>query len=416
MKIKEIRLLDIQSWNAESPTLKLSNECTNVIIAPSETGKSVLIKVLKEMCFPFKWGYAREGLIRRGCQKGMALFKLENNDTVVFEMYLKTQNYYLVHQNAEEQLENKMWGGESEIPAELEDLMGLIIDRKAKTVINVIDKTMPMPLINTDPKLSGRIVATVTEDKNLEAIKSNITNWLEELRPLKSALSGRMEAHKRVYDNAPSIDVNALKKQQYITQIYLNLFDQLEPAMYDMKSLRQVKKPDKVEDLEIDECMQALNLSEKLFSSFKRLNDLIENHKTMQTYSEDDLRVMIYHTKIIHFLDSLKQLQNLEQPKHYEDLSYITQSLKCKVILMKIVKLSKELENKPTVIQDNDNIHTIIKLKQINLLKSLRELEQLKDTLNQTITKRKNAEVALREFENEAGICPLCGNKIGKEV
>ena len=102
MKIVKIQLTNIQSWDSDSPILELSPDAMNVIVAPSETGKSVLIKTIKEMCFANNWGYTHEGLIRRGCKSGKAMFIFENGDAVMFEILPKTQNYFVLEYERDE--------------------------------------------------------------------------------------------------------------------------------------------------------------------------------------------------------------------------------------------------------------------------------------------------------------------------
>lgn len=209
MKIIGYTLQNIQSWDEQSGTIQLSPDRMNVIIAPSETGKSVVMKILKEMCFAGNWGYTWNSLIKRGADCGIAIFHMEDGSAVVYMLWRDKVRYAIM--SGDSTIEPRIWEfndpNHTEIPEEVAQHMGLIIDRKGKTVINVLDKDMVTPFVTAPPELNARIAAVVTVVPEMEKRREHLENWQTQLQQAFKVVDTRLSGVRTRYHNAPEVDI-----------------------------------------------------------------------------------------------------------------------------------------------------------------------------------------------------------------
>lgn len=418
MKIKSIKLSNIQSWDAESPELKLSSTAVNVLIAPSETGKSVLIKVLKEMCFPNNWGYNRMGLIRRGATYGVAYFVLEDDTIIGFIMQPKGQIYTILRKDENGKYVEKRFNNQTEIPQEIADLMGLIIDREGKTIINVLDKNMPMPMINTSPKLSGRIAATVTENPQLELIKSNLKSWDNVLTPLIQKLKTTYEVRGRIYREAPEKDESKIVNHLNLSKKYMQLFDYLSPITFTLMDITSLTVPKGAPDLNLDGIMQSMQVIKEIISLHDFAIQLQENNSVEM--SEDIIKYFKALGKVQQMSNLLNITSNFPVPEKIEDLTDLLEVLRTMKTVQSIIVEEQKLikMNKPSEIISLDNLGDMQALMKDmkNLINLLDDCEECTEEVESLTVKEKDAYNLIKQFEKDNKICPLCGNKFKGEV
>jgi hypothetical protein len=417
MKIKSIKLSNIQSWDADSPELKLSSDAVNVLIAPSETGKSVLIKVLKEMCFPNNWGYNRLGLIRRGAPYGVAYFILEDDTIIGYVMQPKGQVYTILRRGEDGKFTEKRFNNAVEIPEEIADLMGLIVDREAKTVINVLDKNMPMPLINTSPKLSGRIVATVTENPQLELIKSNLKSWDDVLTPLIQKLKTTYEVRGRVYREAPEKDESKIVNHLTLSKKYMQLFDYLSPINFTLMDISTLKQPQVKPDLGLTGIMESMKTIKEIIDLHDVMIKLQENHSIEM--SEDIIHYFATLGKVQKIKKLLDILGNMKAPKEKPNLECLADVFKSMQTVRTILKTENELLalKKPHEINALGDLDSMQKslMDLMGIIQSLQECEKYSSTANTLAGKEQKALDQIKQFEEENKICPLCGSEFKGE-
>lgn len=295
MRIKGYVLKNIQSWDDKSGVINLCDDKMNVIIAPSETGKSVIIKVIKEMCFAGNWGYTWESLIRRGADFGVVAFVLENDCIVTYHIWPNRVRYAIIY--PDKSIEPKVWeysdSQHTEIPDEVANIMGLIIDRKGRTVVNVLDKDMVTPFVTAPPELNARIAAVITAVPEMELRRDTLREWKDQFTIATKNAEKRLNAAKMKYESAPEIDMLYYQLRLQRAETLMGVIKPLENMVTDFEYVnlpeppKMVNSPKKCEDILdiLDNCSDIIQL-------FQCVNNLIEpvevylDTKTIETVLE----------------------------------------------------------------------------------------------------------------------------------
>lgn len=315
MRIVGYKLQDIQSWDEKSPSINLSTDRMNVIIAPSETGKSVVVKVLKEMCFSGKWGYTWESLIRRDKKRGVAMFMLEDGTVVAYFIYPRAVRYSIIYSDKEKQ--NKTWDffdpNNTEIPEEVANLMGLVVDRKGKTIINVLDKDMVIPYVTASPELNARISSVITTVPEMEKRREMLSEWKQKLEIAYKCADRKLSDARYRYERAPSVDVLSHKLALMRAEALLNFVKPIDDILNYTVIHPLGIEPEPVYCPELDGTINVLHQIERLFEEYSGAMGLSEpsivnkpNEKVTDIISlSDDINTLI---------NLLEDMEHLEEP------------------------------------------------------------------------------------------------------
>ena len=274
MKILGYTLQNIQSWDEDSGIVPLSTDRMNVIIAPSETGKSVVIKILKEMCFAGKWGYTWSSLIKRGSDWGKAAFLMEDGSAVIYIIWRNKVRYILMPKD--ENIEPQVWDfsdpNHTEIPEELATHMGLIVDRKSQTVINVLDKDMVTPYVTAPPELNARIASVITVVPEMEKRRESLLEWQNQLKTALQTAEYRMSGARRRYHEAPEIDILSHQIALDNAERYLEFIEPLDNLMGEIKFNTLPEAPQEAKCPDLDDLVECHTI---IYSMFDELESLV---------------------------------------------------------------------------------------------------------------------------------------------
>lgn len=274
MKIIGYTLKDIQSWDDKSGTIPLSSDKMNVIIAPSETGKSVIVKILKEMCFSGNWGYTWNSFIRRGKSCGTAAFLMEDGSAVIYNIWRDRVRYIIMDNNPD--VAPRVWDfndpNHTEIPEEVANHLGLIVDRIGKTVINVLDKDMLTPLVTAPPELNARITATITAVPEMEKRREALQEWKTQLIESFKTVDRRLSAARTRYNDAPEVDILAHQLKLDRAERLLQFVEPLDALIGDIRPEHLPVEPKVVHCPNLDNWMECCSIIEEVS---RELNDLI---------------------------------------------------------------------------------------------------------------------------------------------
>ena len=373
MKIKSYSLRDIQSWSKDnSQTIKLEEEKLNVIIGRNETGKSVLFKVFRQMCFSNFYGMkGRRSLIRRGCPYGDLIMQMEDNTIIQFRIYPTSQVYVLKRPNGEIQ----KWT-QNTLPEEIRQVLGWYVDTDNKIILNLIDNEQGLAFIDTSQKFNAGVLKFITEDEDIQSVITNFTDWVEELNNKQALASNKVFELRTKYDMLNYTDTDKLK---YNISLRENLIKVYKPVQEIIKHLNKINTKDEplneVTNYEtVERLMKELNTLQQVFSITQSINNLTKPTGSYNN-TEKIKEIVKEHKTLQNHLQLLNRVNNLTQPlsetKNYNEvISTIKTINSCK----KVVK---------ALALTNNILASINKIKQ--------DLEEVQMKMN--------------EFE----VCPLCG-------
>ncbi len=210
-QLVSVKLINFQSWVDKSGDMNFTPDVLNVIKGRNETGKSVLFKVIYEMCFN---GYHDiKCLIRRGFDQALAYFEYSDGNTVLFHVFRNGGRVYYLQGPDDEQ--PRQWQ-QNDIPDEIVDAMGLIISRENQIILNVLDKDVPMPFVKTDPKYNASVLKSILEPEELTRYFERSKEYVKRIQDAIAYNSQRANFWNTKQSALSFVDVNQLKVDQIL--------------------------------------------------------------------------------------------------------------------------------------------------------------------------------------------------------
>lgn len=419
LKIKSFQLVNIQSWGDKSPVINLGED-KNIIIANSETGKSVLFKILKQMCFNNQWGYNNADLIRQGCSKGFAVFDLCDGNRVIFELFPTTQNYYLFYVDSDSSKRRKdfiMGSKAVEIPEEVADAMGFLLDRKSKTIINVLDRDMQMPLVTTNPATSGRILSAVTENPELETMMETAKEWLTEAKEKRASVYTDYVNAKDKYD---SVEYKNLQPTQTLIALLKSMrtlggaFNNAEVVGRDLKRILATK-PKYNKAFNYVSFLTSIKDLASVCDYAKTLRETLESKPKDFELGEGDLEILELFKEVqeVQAKGQALQSQLEKRPEKVEFPLELQESGKflkeCGLNLIKQGEDLKEVyKTKPTVVKFPSFLMFSRSMLELDLDKSGASLKELLRQGKALREQQEETAKKLEELKKTVKVCPLC--------
>lgn len=449
MRIVGYKLQDIQSWDEKSPSINLSTDRMNVIIAPSETGKSVVIKVLKEMCFSGKWGYTWESLIRRDKKRGVAMFVLEDGTIIAYFIYPRAVRYSIIYSDTEKQ--NKTWDffdpNNTEIPEEVANLMGLIVDRKGKTIINVLDKDMVIPYVTASPELNARISSVITTVPEMEKRREILAEWKQRLEIAYKNADRKLSDARYRYDRAPSVDILSHKLALMRAEALLNFVKPIDDILNYTVIHPLGVEPEPVYCPNLSSAIDILHQIRRMVEEYSGAIDLVEPSIVSEPNEKivDIISISMDVDELVHLLEDMESLEEpIESvvPSAVDDIINIEKNIV--TVAMEIKEAMSIKEGLSEVKEPSENVNIIVKSNNIinklmflytnalslqcpaevvvpseitqiyNILQCIKDM-RCNDILNlhkESIELQKdinNVEHQLKDLRTQMRICPLCG-------
>lgn len=415
------KLENIQSWSSNSPIVELSGSLPNVIIAKSETGKSVFVKVLKEMCFPGSFDYTNSSLIRRGCNSGKLVIMLDNGDVVIYEMF---RNNHHRHQYLEK-IQNSKDGSYdistfndcTEVPEVIANKLGLLLDRSSKTIVNIVDKHSPIPFVSADLEGNARILSVSTENPKIESSIDTINEWIQELKSaaatnevLLSNLYRTLSMQPKIDNTLEIIDRIDIKKQILpvvrMMESIISIFDELEPVVYN--------RPPDVKFINLDNEIKLISNLTTINNELFSLQCIVNTKPTCVKKIDIEFEIKMIHdvNNVLMEFDNLETIisnkvimSDMVDPLTIQDdIDFLSDIKDCFNL---IIELHNLLKNKPTAVYNATHVESIVNVisKSIDFNNILEDyynyykLCKLVDSYKSSILK----------IEEEIKVCPTCG-------
>ncbi|MEG2376723.1 MAG: hypothetical protein RSC43_00035 [Clostridia bacterium] len=208
-QIKSIQLVNFQSWSDQSKPLEMETDVINIIKGRNETGKSVVFKLLYEMCFP---GYhGAEQLVRRGCEYGVLLIVLVNGTQLLFQLFASGSRVFYMQKQGEE--DAKVWK-QTDMPEEFSTELELLVSYENRIILNVIDKDIPTPFIKTDPHYNAEVFRNILEPAKLSVFFERAKEYQLDLKDTRAILQRKADFYNAKQSALEFVDEHALRVKQ----------------------------------------------------------------------------------------------------------------------------------------------------------------------------------------------------------
>ena len=372
----------------------------NVIIGPSNNGKSSIIKAIKALIYTVPGTTP----IRNG-QSFYAVGINYNNHTVILQKGLK-ESVYIV----DGEKYTKYGVNTPEIVSKSLNIKELVLSGN-KEQLNFWDQMKyPFLIDRTSTELFKFIIDSSDSDQVSKSLKDMVSDR-QQLSKNIDILQGSINTIDLDIDNYKSIlnnskDVleacdNIINLQSKISK--LNQLKQIKEAHINNLKLLEENKNKLIKiDIVLNRDIDIINQVTHKLNNFIKLNKLFIN----------------LHTLINNQSDNYKQLLNLNWINNIDklDLSLIVNKLdKLKNIKQKLNNINQGLSNKSNLKLIELNLDNIL-ISKFNRLKSVKQalnnIEYKQVENNTSIIAIDNSFLYYNKFYDYFDVCPYCGNKI----
>lgn len=468
--MKYIEKIIIENFQSHKHTILNFEKGVNVIIGPSDSGKTSIIRAIRWVMYNEPSG---DYFIRKGETEASVTLYLDNG-YIIKRGRSKNKNYYEITDDSNKVEHYEGFG--TNVPLEIQEALGV---RKVKLsenynlALNISEQLESPFLLNETPSIKsnaiGRLAGTDVIDnalqklsKDMYSLKTRLKYDKEDLDKLNEEIKKykNLDEEKRKIDNFKNI-INSLKQKKTLLQNLKKLKEEYNFVELNINKNQEIFENYK--DIEIFE--KNINIiSDKLMKlkyiielndKLNNINTILEKHiKILQT--SDKLDIIEYNLnksqflfeKYINFKKILKQYNDINKKINYnekilelsniEQLDYLYEKsteLKNKYIILKEINNKKKfLDNKldngfkyiekfNTFNQASKHINLLeINSQRLNsLYKISTQLDKLNIQINnlktQMVMNDKRTELMVNEYINllkQYLICPICKHKIDK--
>lgn len=213
MLIDKILISNIQSWKNE--IIELSKDKMNIFVAQNNTGKSVLIKLLRATALPKSLDKEdRENLIRFNEPYGR--FAVQFIDGSIG--YTQIQRDRIIFGFAEAGKDYTIYDNP---PEEFISRLGLLVDTKHDYIVNIVDGKQAMFLIDSDTKSDHSLIKMMMEYKDFNDFFEHADMYSNALNRVEERLSVTTSELKRQLDLTEFVDVTKLEQDIQLSEYLL---------------------------------------------------------------------------------------------------------------------------------------------------------------------------------------------------
>lgn len=221
--IKTIQLVNCQSWRNGSFTL--SPDKINVIIAKNDTGKSVLMKMLKISVSPkFYSPKKRKKLIRWGAQDARAYYQFTDGALAVV---IVQQNAKVLYGFKEPNATKLAMSYDP--PVRLVDELGMMVNSDGTFIANIIDTDQNLMLVDSDSKATCEFISMLCNNATLDEYKETLKMWQKDASDSLSTAEMHLTTSQYEYQKTEYVDVEKeeekLNKMQIVKEVLVKLID-----------------------------------------------------------------------------------------------------------------------------------------------------------------------------------------------
>lgn len=425
MKWKKITLRNCQSIKKAQYELI---DGLNVIEAPSETGKSIYIKMLRLLC---NWNTISKEE-RLSCIRGNSnthqaenyasmQIHLDNNKSLIFFIYIQDILEWRMLNEDGSTIEQ----GFGEAPYYVREFIGIRKIESFNRVISIIDNEDKIAYDSTDPIQNSELVKMYTTHTELNNRLHNTEEAMRELQTKKMYVNKQINIlNEDLKNNYGYINLN------HITDL-MNSSQELSERLYVIESILDICKP--LENKKIPKVIEVDEYSD-LFNNLNKLKSLllailpVKNlaNKVPEILSDNDIEDL---TKLFNNLiiqrDLIIQIENLKTSiENLNNLKIITDIPE--LPKKELIDLILNLANLIFYISSYEKINLIDEEEFNNMLTKLYAEKRLLTNLNYLRMKLKylentgytenNLEYIYSEYIKNTPLCPLCKQPLQKEI
>lgn len=422
---KDIKLVYIEIVNFQShANTKLNfDESVNVIIGPSDSGKTAVIRAMKWIFFNEPSG---TDMIKKGEDSAKVTLKL-NTGFKIIRGRSKSKNYYEIISPENETQRFEGFG--LNVPQEIIDLTGInkIDLGNMKKSLNIAEQLESPFLITESPSIKANALGKLAGVDIIDKALGNLSKDIYEINSDRKSIEKEIKDQEDILKN-----FEYLKDEKVKIERLEYIFNQVDEYTSKLNILNNLKN-------KYDNNLEKTNQTIKYLKKFENLDELFLLYENMsykvnnlKLYSNLNSRLLYTDSKIKELEILLNKIDTDKISNIYSNILEINKNLeKYKSAYKNLVNINKQINQLEESLKKYPDILYVDKLlvelsslnfkkeKLSNLKNSLNNINQKLEEGNNYIEKLiSNYKIAINtyiELLKESGTCPICYNKIDDE-
>lgn len=420
IKIEYIEILNFQS---HANTKLDFDEGVNVIIGPSDSGKTAVIRALKWIFFNEPSG---TDIIKKGEDSAKVTLKL-NTGFKIIRGRSKSKNYYEIISPENETQRFEGFG--VNVPQEIINLTGInkIDLGNMKKSLNIAEQLESPFLITDSPSIKANALGKLAGVDIIDKALGNLSKDIYEINSARKSIEKEIGDQKDILKNFEYLKDDKIKIERLEY-----LFNQVDEYKTKLNTLNDLEK-------KYSNNLEKTNQTIEYLEKFKNLDELFLIYEKMaykvnnlKLYSNLNNKLLYTDSKIKELEILLRKIDTDKISNIYSNLLEINKTLeKYKYVYKNFVNINKQINQVEKTLKKYPDIlyvdKLLVELSTLNINKEkLSKLKNSLDNVNQKleegnnyveklISNYKTAVNTYIELLKESGTCPICYNKIDDE-
>lgn len=420
IKIEYIEILNFQS---HANTKLDFDEGVNVIIGPSDSGKTAVIRALKWIFFNEPSG---TDIIKKGEDSAKVTLKL-NTGFKIIRGRSKSKNYYEIISPENETQRFEGFG--VNVPQEIINLTGInkIDLGNMKKSLNIAEQLESPFLITDSPSIKANALGKLAGVDIIDKALGNLSKDMYEINSARKSIENEIRDQKDILKNFEYLKDDKIKIERLEY-----LFNQVDEYKTKLNTLNDLEK-------KYSNNLEKTNQTIEYLEKFKNLDELFLIYEKMaykvnnlKLYSNLNNKLLYTDSKIKELEILLRKIDTDKISNIYSNLLEINKTLeKYKYVYKNFVNINKQINQVEKTLKKYPDIlyvdKLLVELSTLNINKEkLSKLKNSLDNVNQKLEEGNNYveklisnyKIAVNtyiELLKESGTCPICYNKIDDE-
>lgn len=419
----KIEYIEIENFQSHSHTKLEFDEGVNVIIGPSDSGKTAVIRAMKWIFFNEPSG---TDIIKKGESAAKVIIKLDSGFKIIRGRG-KSKNYYeIIAENGETQ---RFEGFGLNVPQEVIDITGInkIDLGNMKMSLNIAEQLESPFLITDSPSIKANALGKLAGVDIIDKALGNLSKDIYEINSDKKSIEKEIKSQETILESFKYLDDDKITIERLE-----NIFEKVEEYKYKLNLLTNLEK-------EYNTNLEKTNETKEYLEKFKNIDELlflyeklVKKESKLKNYSDLINRLEYTDIKIKEINNFLKKVDTDKIYNIYYESFEVNKNLeRYNSAYRNLMNINNQMRNMKNILKKYpDTVYLdklLLDISDINMKKE--KMESLKskfDNVNQRlnegnkyiknlISNYKNAVNTYIELLKESGTCPICYNKIDEE-
>lgn len=390
-----IKRLEIKNFQSHEYSDLYFDEGVNIIIGPSDSGKTAIIRAIKWVLYNEPSG---SDFIRKGSKEAIVSLYF-SNDLIITRGRSKSKNYYEVTFPSKKTERYEGFG--TKVPEEIIELTQIYkvnLDGNNLISLSISDQLESPFLLTESPSVKAVAIGKIAGVENIDLALSNISKEINEINSRKKLFDKEKFIHE---ENLKNFDYLGREKEnlQYIESIISKINNKqllLNKYKKNLEKYNSILRLNSKIKLELNK-YKDIELLEDIILNLRLSNDKLNKTNSLQKNYSNIYNNIKFQNNIIANTNNIDKIIE----KYFKIQEIFIKYSQLELLEKKIIPLNSKIELLEKYLK-NDNTSSLIKImNKLSFLNNEYSLLKDKDEYLNLLNKRiYNGEIYITKFKN----------------